>query len=79
MDFLCPVKLFNPGGAGTWWIASYDPDDGVAWGVAEIHEREWGTIYIPELVKYRGAFGLPIERDLYYRPQTAAALMGFTS
>lgn len=75
-ETVCKVRLFNPTGIGTWWVASYDPDTGNAYGVADLHERSAGLIWIPELVDYRGQFGLPIERDLYYRPQTVAELMG---
>lgn len=71
---ICRVKLFNPTGAGTWWLASVD-DDGVAFGVAEIHERELGTVWLPELIEFRGRFGLPIERDLYFRPTSAAEIL----
>jgi hypothetical protein len=69
------VRLFNPTGAGTWWIAAYDADNMLAWGVAEIHEREVGSLSIRELVEFRGRFGLPIERDLHYRPMTIAAVL----
>ena len=69
-QLLAKIRLFNPGGAGTWWIAAYDPETRVAFGVAEIAERGLGDIWMPELVEYRGAFGLPIERDLYYEPAT---------
>jgi hypothetical protein len=66
---VCRVKLFNPSGAGTWWIASYDPDTGVAFGVADLGEREAGDFSVLELAELRVCpFGLPIERDLYYSP-----------
>lgn len=69
-ELVARVRLFNPGGAGTWWIAAYDPETRVAFGAAELVEREMGDIWMPELVEYRGPFGLPIERDLYYEPAT---------
>jgi hypothetical protein len=69
------VRLFNPTGAGTWWIAAYDADSMIAWGVAEIHEREVGSFSLRELAEFRGRFGLPIERDVHYRPITVAALL----
>lgn len=67
------VKLFNPTGAGTWFICAYDPDTRIAWGAAEIQEREVGTIWMPELVSFRGRFGLPIERDLHWDAKTTLA------
>lgn len=72
---VCKVKLFNPTGIGTWFIASYDPDTRVAYGVAKLHETEAGTVSMAELVEYRGRFGLPIERDLHWQPKTMEELM----
>ncbi len=74
-DAVAKVKLFNPTGAGTWWLASYDPETGIAFGVAEIFEREAGDIYIPELVEFRGQFGLPIERDLSFKSTKLSDLL----
>ena len=71
---LCRVRLFNPTGIGTWWVAAYDSEDMIAWGVAELHEREIGSFSMAELLAYRGRFGLPIERDLHYRPATLRAI-----
>ena len=62
------VKLFDPTSAGTWYIAGYDPESGIAFGAAQIFEHEIGDIYIPELVGFRGGFGLPIERDIHFTP-----------
>lgn len=73
------VKLFNPTGAGTWFLASYNPETGEAFGVAEIHEREYGYIYLPELVAFRGRFGLPIERDIHFTPRPLAELIKETA
>jgi hypothetical protein len=70
------VKLFNPTGSATWWLTSYDAEYGMAYGVAELGwGPEFGAIYIPELVEFRGQFGLPIERDLHYTPKTVAELL----
>jgi len=68
-DPIARIKLFNPTGAGTWYIAAYDPADRIAWGIAEIHEREIGDFSMAELVDFRGRFGLPIERDLFWEPR----------
>lgn len=67
VDPLALVKLFDPCGAGTWYVAEYDPETRVAFGVAVIHEREMGSFSMAELVEFRGRFGLPIERDLHWR------------
>ena len=74
-EIVCRVRLFNPTGIGTWWLAAYDPETGIAFGVADLHEREVGSVYMPELVGFRGRFGLPIERDLYYTPVTIAEVL----
>jgi Protein of unknown function (DUF2958) len=73
-DPLCRVKLF--GGPGTWWIAAYDPDTRIAWGVAEIQERETGSFSMDELVDLRiPPFGLPVERDLDWTPKRVSAVL----
>lgn len=74
-DPLCRVKLFDPTGTGTWWIAGFDPDTGLAFGVADIAETEMGDFDVNELVAHRGLMGLPIERDLWFRPTRASALL----
>tara|TARA_A100001515_G_C4539662_1_gene199777 strand:+ start:660 stop:953 length:294 start_codon:yes stop_codon:yes gene_type:complete len=62
------VKLFNPTGLGTWWLSELDPETNVAFGIAEIQEKEYGYVSIDELKEFKGSFGLPIERDLYFKP-----------
>lgn len=62
------IKLFNPTGAGTWYIAEYDPKTRIAYGAAKIHEFEYGLFSMEELVNFRGRFGLPLERDLGWTP-----------
>ena len=74
-DPLCRVKLFNPSGAGTWYIAGFDPATGLCFGVADIHEAEMGDFDINELIAVRGLFGLPIERDLFWSPARVSALL----
>ncbi len=74
-QIVCKVRLFNPTGIGTWHLAAYDPDTRIAWGVCELQEKEVGSFSMDELVAYRGQFGLPIERDLYYSPKTIGELI----
>jgi hypothetical protein len=80
-DPMLRVRLFNPQGAGTWWIAAFDPDpeggtNSIAYGVAEIQEREIGSFSLDELAHYRGPFGLPIERDLHFEPCRMSEVAG---
>lgn len=52
------VKLFDPTGSLTWYIAGYNPETRVAWGlVGDGFEREIGDIYMPEIVDYRAGRG----------------------
>ena len=69
------IKLFNPTGAGTWYIAEYDPETRIAYGAAKISDFEYGSFSMEELVGYRGRFGLPIERDLSWTPRLLSELV----
>jgi hypothetical protein len=69
IDPLARVRLFNPTGAGTWYIAEYDPETRTAYGLAVLDAAELGYFSMAELVSFRGDFGLPIERDLHWKPR----------
>ena len=56
-DFKVVVKLFNPTGIGTWYLSELNPETNVAFGLAELHEKEFGYVSL------KGTFGLGIERD----------------
>jgi len=75
-DPIALVKLFNPTGAGTWYLAAYDPATRIAFGAANIFEFELGDIGLAELVEFRGRFGLPIERDLHWTPRPLSECEG---
>lgn len=66
VDHKVVVKLFNPGGAGTWYLTEYDKDNDVAFGLCCIHDKEIGYVSMKELRDFRGTFGLKIERDKYF-------------
>ena len=66
-DGIAYVKLFNPTGIGTWYISELYPD-GLAFGVADIHEKEYGYVDINELKSLELPFGLSIERDKWFDP-----------
>ena len=68
-SFRAVVKLFNPTGAGTWYLSELNPDTNVAFGICQIHEKEFGYVSLDELSEYKGTFGLGIERDLYFKPE----------
>jgi len=68
------IKLFDPCGSWTWYIDSYDPQTRTAYGLVDGFEKEYGYIDMAELVALRNRFGLPIERDLYWRPTALDSL-----
>ena len=63
IDHKVVVKLFNPGGPGTWYLTEYDKDRDTAFGLCCIHDKEIGYVSMKELRDFRGTFGLKIERD----------------
>jgi hypothetical protein len=63
------VKLFDPSGSWTWYLAGYDPETRIAWGLVDGFEQEYGSIDMAELAAIRGALGLPVERDLFWQPR----------
>ena len=63
------VKLFDPTGSWTWYIAAYDQNTRIAWGLVDGFELERGDFSMEELVSIRGRFGLPLERDLHWMPK----------
>ena len=62
------VRFFNPCGSGTWYGVEYDHEDNLFFGLAFIHEWEWGYFSLTELENIRLRGGLKIERDLYFKP-----------
>lgn len=60
------VKLFNPEGAGTWFLHKLVKDDDIAYGLCHITELEYGAVSMRELRTHIGRMGLGIERDRYF-------------
>ena len=75
MDPAAKVKLFDPTGSFTWYIVGYDPETHLAWGVVDGLARELGDFDMRELVALRGRGGLPIARDLYWKPPPISELL----
>ena len=65
-DMIALVKLFV--GSWTWWIVEFDGDD-TFFGLVDGFERELGYFSLAELQRVRGPLGLPVERDLHWRPR----------
>jgi len=70
------AKVFNPSGAGTWYLINQDPDDpDYLWCVADLGMgHEMGSVLLSELESVRGTFGLPLERDKWFDEMTVTEL-----
>ena len=65
------LKLFTPDGAATWLLTELDPDDpDIAFGLCDLGMGfpELGSVSLREITAARGKLGLPIERDIYFKP-----------
>ena len=64
------AKFFTPDSNWTWFLTegSQQEDDFLCFGYVIGLDEEWGYFSISELEAVRGPMGLPIERDLYFRP-----------
>lgn len=67
------VKFFTPDGGWTWYASEFDGQD-VFFGLVIGHEAELGYFCLSELEAIRGQLGLPVERDLYFKPTTLKEL-----
>jgi len=70
-------KLFDPQGAGTWYITEGNLAEGILYGLCVIHCPEMGYVSLDELTGFRGRFGLGIERDTGYQDRTLADAMKY--
>ena len=61
-------KYFTPDSNWTFWATEFDGKD-TFFGLVDGMERELGYFSLAELQKVRGTLGLPIERDLYWKPK----------
>jgi hypothetical protein len=70
------VKIFNPAGAGNWFILNSDPNDpDYLWAIVDLgYGAEVGSVSRTDLETYRGRFGLGFERDLSFDPVNAEEL-----
>ena len=67
MQALAQVKFFTPDSSWTWYASEFDGTD-IFYGLVIGHYKEYGTFSLSELHTVRGALGLPVERDLYFKP-----------
>lgn len=68
LDFVPVVKLFA-GSSCTWLLTELDSDN-IAFGLCDLGLGfpELGYVAIQEIEELRDHLGLPVERDLYFRP-----------
>ena len=62
------AKFFTPDSNWTWFATEFDGKD-LLFGLVEGHEKELGYFSLSELEQVRGPLGLPIERDLHWKPR----------
>ena len=69
-DIKIVLKLFNPYGAGTWYLYEKEDDD-IYMAFVNLGDRdcaECGRVSMSELMNVRLPFGLHIERDMHFKP-----------
>jgi hypothetical protein len=73
-DALVQVKYFTPDSSWSWYVLEYSPEHRLFFGwvidASAPHFAELGSFSLDELEAARGPLGLPIERDLYFVPQS---------
>jgi hypothetical protein len=64
------IKFFTPDSNWTWFVTegSQEEDDFIFFGYVKSDFPEWGYISLNEMQSARGPTGLPIERDLHFKP-----------
>jgi len=69
-DKIVRCKFFTPDNNWTWYVVEGEESEGgwVFFGWVHGLEREWGYFSLRELEQSRGPLGLPIERDMYFKP-----------
>ena len=67
-DAIVDAKFFTPDGNWTWYATEYDPETRMFFGLVDGFDKELGYFSLDELEGVRGALGLPIERDAWFKP-----------
>lgn len=68
-DPMVHVKFFTPDSSWTWLVTGFDPDERRCFCLVIGLETELGYFSLDELEEVRGPMGLPIERDLSFKPK----------
>lgn len=67
LEAIAYVKFFTPDGSWTWYVTEFDGED-TFFGLVCGLEKELGYFSLSELQQVRGKLGLPVERDIYFKP-----------
>ncbi|PIK15097.1 DUF2958 domain-containing protein [Halobacteriovorax sp. JY17] len=67
------IKFFHPCSSWTWYVTEYSEEDNLCFGLIDGHEIELGYFSMDELSSLK-VRGLPIERDLYWKPMKLSEL-----
>jgi len=71
------AKFFTPDAQWTWYVIEFDGED-IFFGYVEGIYPEFGTFRLSELKSIRGAIGLPVERDKFFKPTPLSQICGHT-
>ena len=75
-DAIAYVKFFTPDGNWTWYATEYDPKEREFFGLVDgARHREIGYFFLDELESIRGMLGLPVERDIHFKPTKLSELV----
>lgn len=69
-DTPCRVKLWDPSGSWTWYVLAWSPTEKIATCLVNGFELEAGDVSLEELATTRGAMGIGIELDNWWKPRT---------
>ena len=73
-DPLCVVKYFTPDSNWTWYGIEYSPETRLFFGLVDGFDKELGYFSLDELENIHGPYGLPVERDLWFKPTKLSEL-----
>ncbi len=65
-DAVVVARFFDPCGSYTWYATEYDPESREFFGFVCGAENEWGLFSLDEMQRAKGAWGVGIERELYF-------------
>lgn len=74
-DPMVIYKFFYPDFDWAWYAIEFDGKD-TFYGLVDGFEEELGYFSLSELLSNKGKLGLPIERDLYFKPCRLSEIMG---